>query len=73
MGNFFSLGSRVLHKAITLLSFGTTQTCPLFPVTYPPSVVMAGVSTNLGPVVRLEYIKNAKFCAESNGCVKWYS
>ena len=54
MGDFFSLGSRVLHKAITLRSFGTTQTCPLVPVTYPLCAVMAGVSTNLGPVARLD-------------------
>ena len=54
MGDFFSLGSRVLHIASNLLSFGTTQTCPLVPITYPPSAVMDGVSTNLGPVGRLD-------------------
>ncbi len=41
MGNFFSLGSRVCTQAITLLSFGIIQTCPLSPVAYPPSAVMA--------------------------------
>jgi hypothetical protein len=54
MVDFFSLGSRVLHKAIILLSFGSTQTCPLVPVTYPLCAVMAGVSMNLGPVMRLD-------------------
>ena len=32
----------------------THKLASLLPVTYPPSAVMAGVSTNLGPVVRLD-------------------
>jgi hypothetical protein len=54
MGNFFSLGSRVCMELVTLLSFGTTQTCPLFLVIYPPTAVTAQVSINLGPVARLD-------------------
>jgi hypothetical protein len=46
MGDFFSLGSRVLHRATN----PAIQTCPLVPATYPPSEAMDGVSTNLGPV-----------------------
>jgi hypothetical protein len=53
-GRLFLPGEQGFAKAITLLSFGTTQTCPLVPVMYPPSAAMAGVSTNLGPVLRLK-------------------
>ncbi len=52
--DFSPWGAGFCTKLLTLLSFGTTQTCPLVPVAYPPSAVMAGVSTKLGPVVRLD-------------------
>jgi hypothetical protein len=53
-GQLFLPGEQGFAQGYTLLSFGTTQTCPFLPVTYPPSAVMAGVSMNLGPVVRLD-------------------
>ncbi len=59
-GQLFSLGSRVLKMTtITLLSFGTTQTCPLLPGMYPPSAIMVGVSTNLGLVVSLIVVRES--------------
>jgi hypothetical protein len=60
MGDFFSLGSRDCTKPVTLLSFGTTQICPHFLVTYPPTAGMVQVSTNLGPVARLNCSEGQK-------------
>jgi hypothetical protein len=54
MGDFFSLGSRVLHLNTKPCSFGTTQTLSFSLVTYPLHAVTPQVSTNLGPVARLK-------------------